>query len=341
MKKNLIILLIVVLQGCVSLKKHNQVKDNLQSELIEISDELEKKRSKLKKLGNLDITDKATQSDKSKALAYKDDNSWVPLENAERYKNYLTKGLGIIWLEIGKDSLIEGGYVNLDNYQAEPEIIDQGDIIFKYFVNNEFATDISVVSIVTSSIESKDIAKLKYEILGTSRLKIPQDSIESIAKKYADNRYGNNIIAVYLATGFHIRKISLQTYTKMAADAVATVPVANVGGTFYNESESELNNWYVDAKLIDLSFFLPKKELEEANVLNENQTPFQFLKSSLGDSITDRNLQIVANNPEIMINEKEFKNLFGEEAMLKIDTNKLNDIGKSLIKAKSNLFEKK
>lgn len=349
MKKTILTIgLTVFLSGCISLKKHNQVTGNMQStindkqeRLNNVSNQLEEGRKKLNQLGNLSVASKPTDNEERKAEAYKDDGNWVPLKSPERYKNYLTGGLGIIWLEDSNGNLVEGGYLPFDQYKAEPEILDQGDIIFKYFVNNKFNTKISILAAITASMNAEDYAKLRYEILGTSKLKIPQDSIESIAIKYAKGRYGNNVKNVYLATGFHIRKISLLTYTKMAANAVATVPVANVSGDFYNESESELNNWYVEAKLLDLKLFIPNTELEQQRVLTKGQTPFQLLKSIFGDRISDEILQDIANNPELMTNENinQLKELVGKEDIKQSDLNKLNSVGESLLKTKSNLIK--
>lgn len=348
MKKTILLLgLGICLTGCISLKKHNKLTGEMQSTINEkqgrldtVSNQLEENRKKLNQLGSISVANKPTANEEQRAESYKDDGNWVPLKSPERYKNYLTGGLGIIWLEDSNGSLIEGGYLPFDRYKAEPEIVDKGDLIFRYFVNNQFNTKISVLAAVTASMNNEDYAKLRYEILGTSKLKIPQDSLESIATRYAKGRYSSDVKNVFLATGFHIRKISLQTYTKMAANAVATVPVANVGGDFYNESESELNNWYVEAKLLDLKLFIPNKELEQQRVLAKGQTPFQLLKSIFGDRISDDVLQEIANNPELMTtdNIEKLKDLLGKGDLKQTDLNKLNSVGENLMKNKSNVI---
>ncbi|WP_299529053.1 hypothetical protein [Ulvibacterium sp.] len=337
-----------VFQSCVTLKEHNKVKGNLneqignkQSQLDSLKAELDLKSDKLKQLGNLKVSNGTSKSDEVKALSYKDDYSWVTLKNPERYKNYLIGGLGIIWLEVGKDSLTEGGLINLDRYNAKSEIIDQGDIIFKYFVNKEFSTEISAVSMVTASMASKDYAKLNYEILGTSRLKILHDSIESIAKKYND-RYKNKVRAVYLSTGFHVRKISLQTYTEMPIKTVATFPVASVNGYFYQESEGVINNWFVDAKLINLSIFVPNDALVQKKILEKEQTPYQFLISIFGKNIKSEDLMKVANSPELLTKEniEDLKNLLGHIQINEANEYKLDVLGKSLLETKTELLNR-
>jgi hypothetical protein len=342
MKKTILIFILTILvSGCISIKDHKKITKDLetsindkQGKLDNLSNQLEDNRKKINQLGNLSVTAKPSESEEKKADQYKDDGNWVPLKSPERYKNYLTGGLCIIWLKDSIGNLTEGGYLPFDRYKAEPEIVDPGDIIFKYFVNSKFNTKINVVAAVTASMNAEDYAKLKYEILGTSRLKIPQDSIESIAKKYAKGRYSNNIKRVYLATGFHIRKTSLLIYTKMAINAVATVPVANINGNFYNESESELNNWSVEVKLLDLILFIPNLELEQQKVLLKGQTPFHLLKSILGDNISDNILQDISNNPELMTNIDNLKELVGKKNIKQSDLNKLNSVGKSLLKTK-------
>ena len=351
MKKSFLAIgLAIGLGGCVSLSKHNKVTGEMQTKINEnqgkiqnVSNELEENKKKLNQLGKIDVALKPSANEEQKAENYKDDGNWVPLKSPERYKNYLTGGLGIIWLEDASGNLIEGGYLPFDKYKAEPEILDKGDLIFKYFVNNKFNTKISVLAAVTASMNAQDYAKLRYEILGTSKLKIPQDSLESIANKYAKNRYGNDVKNVFLATGFHIRKISLQTYTKMAANAVATVPVANVGGDFYNESDSELNNWYVEAKLLDLKIFITNKALEQQNILAKGQTPFQLLKSIFGNKISDEILQEIANKPELMTNANidSLKSIIGKGDIKQADMSKLNSVGESLLKSKSTLIKNK
>lgn len=346
MKKTLIVFgLLTLLGGCITLKKHQGITSGLETQLKDKQGQLDKKvteleteRGKLKQIGDLKVTQKPTSNEEQKASSYKDDDNWVPLKSPERYKNYLTGGLGIIWLENKTGSLIEGGYLPFDRYKAEPEIIDPGDIIFRYFVNSKFSTKISIVSAVTGSMNAEDFAKLKYEILGTSKLKLPQDSIESIAKKYAKGRYSDDVKGVYLATGFHIRKITLLTYTKMTGNMVATVPVANVNGQFYNESESELNNWFVEAKLLDLKLFIPNKELEQKSTLAKGQTPFQLLKSILGDKLSDEVLEQIANNPELMTDDNinQLKDLVGKQDIKKSDLDKLNSVGENLLKTKTN-----
>lgn len=341
MKKLLIITLIIFLSGCVSLKKYNTVTNNLnntiaqnQQRIQNLNGQLKESRSKLNQLGNLTVTDGTKKSDDDRAKSYRRDGSWILLEQPERYKNYLTSGLGIIWLYTKSNKYVEGGFIDLEAYKAKPDILDNGDIIFKYFVNNKFSTSISAVSSITGSLNSEDFADLKYEIMGTSRLTIPQDEIEKIAKKYAADRYSDDVVGVYLATGFHVRKISLQTFTKMSGDAVATVPVANINGEFYNESGSELYSWFVDAKLIDLGIFLPNDDLESISSTNSNPSSYELLKSVFGPDISNDALSKITVHPEILDqpNSPEFLKLFNKSTLTDLDKVKLNSISKTIIK---------
>lgn len=338
-KISFVIITSALIASCITIKEHEKITGDLnnqlstkQSQLDSTKNQLEKSRKRLSQVGDLGITDKAAANEEVRAVSFKDDKYWKPFNNPERYKNFLTLGLGYIWVEDTAGNFTETGIIPLEQYKAEPTIIDEGDVIFKYYVNNKFNTKVSAVSAVTAGLNNEEFAKLNYQIIGTSRLKILQDSLPSIAKKYAASKYNSTVKAVYLSTGFHIRKISLQTYKKMDGDMTVTVPVANVNGSLYNEQQTELNNWQVDGRLIDLGLFLPNKELERESALAINQTPFDFLKSIFGNQIPDSTLIAIANDPSLMTNEnlEKLKSMLGGKNIPKSDADKLNKIGEKL-----------
>lgn len=294
MKNYYFVLLIMILfSACVTKKTANEM----------VSKAVAPLESKLNQIGDVTIKEKTTPQDEGKALSYKEDTSWKEL-NGFKYKNYLTLGLGVIWLKVQEENeikFIEGSEVAVENFGGEKMIVDDGSLIFSYFVNNNFNSDIKAVTAVTAAMSGEEFAKMRYEIMGTSRLAIPIDSLEKIAEKYHDRYNNDNVLGAFLATGFHVKKINLQTYSKIDGTGSVNVPVASVEGGYYKEEGSELNNWFVEARLLDLALFVPSQNLVQKGILKEEQTPYQYIKSLYGDNIEVEKFIEISNDPSILL----------------------------------------
>jgi len=221
-------------------------------------------------------------------------------------------------------------------FGAESSLKDKGSLIFEHYCDNKFKANIGAVKLITANIETESYAKLTYEIVGTSELRILQNNLEKISAKYSKVYTDVKVKGVYLCTGYHVKRLSCIKYKKIAAGTAANTPFINVKGEFYSEDKTAINSWEVHKQLLDLSlFFIPiKKDSVSAEIVSSlpsGETIFQTLKYNTQYKLTDEDIITITNFPRLLQGDSLTQLMKKRNIILTNEQkNKLEDIGNYL-----------
>ena len=307
----------IYLPSCISKKIFLDLQSqfsNMATHMNSVAEELsttkksaEELQNKLKQLGSVTIENELNEEETRMSKAIFKSNNWFKENNADYYKDDLLSGLGKIWLKTDS-GWVEGGVINSGEFSTEQVIRDKGTTVFEHFCDRNFNAEIDAFRLIRGKLNGDCYVKLLYQINGTSELKILQDNLQKIASKYSRSYSDKKIKGVFLCTGYHVKNLECIKYNKITAGAGTNTPFINVNGEFYSEDKTKINSWEVYRQLVDLSlFFVPVKKdsvtKEIFTSLPTGKTIYQTLKSTTKSRLTDEDILMVMNFPELLKGE--------------------------------------